>query len=86
MKKKVKLAGKFGARYGRGVKKKIIMIEQSAHAAYPCPKCNRNAVRRVAAGIWQCGKCNAKIAGGAYSLTTSSTEMMEKIFARKKEQ
>lgn len=83
--KKVNLAGKFGARYGRGIKKKIVSIEQSSHDTYVCPECNRKSIRRVAAGIWQCRKCNVKIAGGAYGLTTSSTEMMEKVFARKKE-
>ena len=86
MKKKVKLTGKFGARYGRGIKKKINSTEQSSHAKYVCPKCNKKTIKRISAGIWKCRKCNAKIAGGAYSLTTSSTEMIEKIFAKKKEQ
>ena len=86
MKKKVNLAGKYGARYGWGLKKKIINIEQMSHSKYVCPKCNRMNVKRVSAGIWQCRKCNVKIAGGAYNVKTSSTEMIEKIFARKREE
>ena len=83
MKKKVKLAGKYGSRYGWGMKKKIIAIEETSHATYVCPKCNRNMVRRLSAGIWYCRKCDTKIAGGSYTMSTSSKEMMENIYAGK---
>ncbi len=35
-----------------------------------CPVCGRKAVRRISTGIWQCQKCGATFAGGAYLPTT----------------
>ncbi|OYT35227.1 MAG: 50S ribosomal protein L37ae [Candidatus Aenigmarchaeota archaeon ex4484_52] len=83
MNKKTKLAGKFGAKYGLSIRKKIIKIEESSHKKYICPYCKRKNIRRISAGIWQCKKCSTKIAGGAYALTTSSSEIIDKIFAKK---
>jgi len=36
---------------------------------HKCPYCNKIKVKRVALGIWQCKKCNAKFAGKAYSIS-----------------
>lgn len=62
--KKIGSAGRYGVRYGRKTKEAIKEIEKKWK--YECPVCSKKTVVRVAAGIWQCKKCNAKFAGGAY--------------------
>ncbi|MDI6825646.1 MAG: 50S ribosomal protein L37ae [Candidatus Aenigmarchaeota archaeon] len=70
--KKVGLTGKFGSRYGRGVKIVYEKIERKQKLKYTCPNCKRTSVKRISAGIWQCMKCHTKFAGGAYSPKTES--------------
>jgi len=60
-------AKRFGARYGRKPKKKFAKIEKTQRAKHKCPYCNKAAVKRIAAGIWQCRKCSIKFAGKAYT-------------------
>ena len=60
---------RFGARYGRKPKKKFNIIEVQQRAKHKCPYCNKDAVKRVAMGIWQCRKCDVKFAGKAYTIT-----------------
>lgn len=64
--KKLGSAGRFGARYGRKIKKKVAEIERVLHQKHKCPYCARPGVKRVATGIWYCSKCEAKFAGKAY--------------------
>src|SRR3989338_5346064 len=61
-------AKRFGARYGRKTKLKFSKVEAEQRKLHKCPYCNKTAVKRVALGIWQCRKCNAKFAGNAYSV------------------
>lgn len=70
MGKKVGSTGRFGARYGRGVKVVVEKIERKQRMSYVCPSCKRKSLKRRSAGIWVCSKCKAKFAGGAYSPTT----------------
>ena len=63
---KLKGHGRFGARYGKKIRDKLILIARKEHARYVCPKCSRRAVKKVSAGIWQCEKCGAKFASAAY--------------------
>ena len=65
-KKKVGSAGRFGARYGKKVRKIVAEIEKVQKQRHICPKCNMPYVKRVAAGIWECKKCGIKFAGLAY--------------------
>jgi len=65
--KKVKAAGRFGARYGRRVRTKIAEIESQQRKKQQCPFCKATA-KRLSAGIWHCKKCNKKFAGHAYYL------------------
>jgi len=65
-KKKVGSAGRFGARYGKKVRKIVAEIEKVQKQRHICPKCNMPYVKRVAAGIWECKKCGTKFAGLAY--------------------
>jgi len=59
---------RLGARYGRTIRRKLAKVEIKQKASYVCPSCRKKAVKRLAIGIWQCRKCNAKIAGKAYEL------------------
>jgi large subunit ribosomal protein L37Ae len=63
---KPKLHGRFGSRYGKKIREAVLEADKKAKAIYNCPFCSRDRVVRVAAGIWQCGKCGKKIASGAY--------------------
>jgi len=71
---------RFGARYGRKPKLKFSKIEAEQRKLHKCPYCNKEAVRRVAVGIWKCRKCYVKFTGKAYSLSkkimTKETEMI----------
>ena len=60
---------RFGTRYGRKLKLKFSKIEFEQRKLHKCPYCSKTAVKRVAVGIWQCRKCNAKFTGKAYSIT-----------------
>ncbi len=65
--KKVKAAGRFGARYGRRVRTKIAEIESVQRKKQKCIFCGKIA-KRLSKGIWQCKKCKKKFASRAYSL------------------
>jgi large subunit ribosomal protein L37Ae len=65
--KKVKSAGRFGARYGRSVRTKITEIESVQRKKQECIFCNGIA-KRLSKGIWQCKKCNKKFASHTYFL------------------
>jgi large subunit ribosomal protein L37Ae len=59
--------GRFGSRYGKGVKKKVAEIERIQRQRHICPECGMPHVRRVSSGIWKCKKCGAKFAGSSYA-------------------
>jgi large subunit ribosomal protein L37Ae len=64
--KKVGASGRYGPRYGTRTKKIVAVMERQQNKSTVCPYCERPALKRLAAGIWKCGKCNKKFAGGAY--------------------
>ncbi len=66
--KKVKSAGRFGARYGRAVKTKLVKIETKQRKKQKCPYCGKLGVKRLSKGIWKCYKCNKKFASDVYYL------------------
>jgi len=67
-KKKIKAAGRFGSGYGTRIRKKLNEIEAVQRKKQKCPYCSKHGVKRQAAGIWICNKCNKKFAGSAYFL------------------
>ena len=77
--KKVKAAGKFGARYGVKIRKSIVKIEAVQRQKYVCKKCGKRNVKRVGTGIWECKSCGHKFAGGTYAPSTPSSKMYDKI-------
>ena len=62
--KKLGSAARFGTRYGRRVKQRIIRME--AVKRHKCPNCLKMGIKRESAGIWKCPKCGLKMAGKAY--------------------
>jgi len=75
--KKVGSTGRFGPRYGTRSKKVVRKIEAELKRKHTCPKCERRALKRIAAGIWVCRKCGAKIAGGAYAPRSSAEKILK---------
>ncbi len=66
--KKVGSTGRFGARYGLTIRQKVLAVEKKQKQKYECPSCMKQAVKRIAKGIWACRRCNHTFAGGAYYL------------------
>ncbi len=66
--KKVGPVGRYGVRYGKGTKKRVIEIEKSQKAKHTCPSCMKLTMKREATGIWVCKKCGMKLAGRAYDV------------------
>lgn len=66
--KKTKSTGRFGPRYGKKIKDRIVKIEQKQKTKQKCPFCGKPGVKRLSKGIWQCKKCNKKFASNVYNL------------------
>mgnify|MGYP001310046077 FL=1 len=69
--RKLASAGRFGARYGRRIKQRLLNSEISQRAKHKCPYCLKTKVRRVSLGIWYCKGCDAKFTGRAYAPSSS---------------
>lgn len=68
--KKLGSVGRFGTRYGRKLKKKVLAIEKVQKSKHICPYCKKQGgIKRVASGIWHCKKCDSKFTGKAYKPT-----------------
>ncbi len=66
--KKVSSAGRFGTRYGKRLRQKIISIEKVQRHRQPCLYCHRKTAMRLAPGIWYCKKCESKFTSKAYKV------------------
>ncbi|MBU0898722.1 MAG: 50S ribosomal protein L37ae [Nanoarchaeota archaeon] len=64
--KKVGSAGRFGIRYGRKIRQRVIKVEKVLKAKHKCPECMKPGLKRENAGVWVCKKCGLKFAGKAY--------------------
>lgn len=64
--KKVGSAGRFGIRYGRKIRQRVIKVEKELKAKHKCPQCLKPSLKREKAGVWFCKKCGLKLAGKAY--------------------
>jgi len=71
-------SGSFGARYGTVARKRYATIMTELRAPHECPQCHISSVKRVSVGIWLCGSCGFKFAGGAYAPTTKLGEIAER--------
>ncbi len=71
-------AGRFGARYGSTLRKKVALIERRMRGPHRCPRCRTlGTLRRISIGVWHCRKCGYTFAGGAWVPRT----VMGKTFA-----
>lgn len=68
MGKKTGSAGRFGVRYGKTIRKKVIAIEKRQRKKQMCPYCKRAAAKRIAMAIFECKKCHSKFTGKAYEV------------------
>jgi large subunit ribosomal protein L37Ae len=75
---KVGPSGSFGARYGTVARKRYATVISGLRAHHECPQCHITAVRRLSVGIWLCGSCGYKFAGGAYAPRTKLGEIAER--------
>jgi large subunit ribosomal protein L37Ae len=75
--KKAKSVGRFGARYGVRIRRRIREVEVRQHAEHSCPACGAPRVQRESTGIWLCKKCGHKFAGGAYVPETRAAKSAE---------
>ena len=66
--KKVKSAGRFGARYGKTIKDKLVKVEVKQRKKQKCPFCKKPKAKRLSKGIWLCKACNKKFASDIYYL------------------
>jgi len=66
--KKTKSAGRFGSRYGKKVRAKLVKVETNQRKKQVCPFCKKPGVKRLSKGIWKCSKCDKKFAGDTYTV------------------
>ena len=66
--KKSKSAGRFGPRYGKKVRAKLVKVESKQRIKQTCPFCQKKGVKRISSGIWHCPKCGKKFASDTYHL------------------
>lgn len=77
--KKVKSVGRFGARYGVRIRRRIREIEARQKTWHECPSCAAPRVKRVSTGVWECRKCGHKFAGGSYMPSTPAYNANERL-------
>jgi len=82
--RKVKHAGRFGARYGKGIRDRVVEIEKKQRSFHPCPSCGFERVKRISTGLYECRKCGYKFAGGAYTPSTMSGRIVRKMVSQRK--
>lgn len=81
--KVVGIAGRYGARYGATLRKKVKEVLMRRYAPHICPFCgHKGRVVRLSTGIWICKKCGAKWAGGAYTPRTELSKGFPSIIIR----
>ena len=66
--KKSMSAGRFGARYGKKIRDKLVKVEIKQRVKQKCPFCEKIGVKRLSNGIWECPRCEKKFASNTYHL------------------
>ena len=65
--KKSKASGRFGARYGKTPRAKLVQVENKQRKKQKCHFC-KGIAKRLSKGIWKCKKCGKKFASNVYYL------------------
>ncbi|TXT53953.1 MAG: 50S ribosomal protein L37Ae [Candidatus Thorarchaeota archaeon] len=81
--KKVGSTGRFGARYGSKLRRRVLDIEKRRKEEHRCPSCATKALKRKAAGLWTCRKCGILFAGGAYVPYTDAGKAAKRAIAQR---
>lgn len=81
--KKVSTTGRFGARYGVSVKKRVLKVEAKQHEKHTCQFCGFKKIKRKSRGIFECRKCGKNFAGGAFLPSTLAGGIIKKMVAQK---
>lgn len=82
--KKVGSTGRFGARYGVGIRKKLLKVETLQLQKQKCPQCGAPALKRLSKGIFRCRKCSHEFVGGAYMPKTLTGKIIRQMVSQKK--
>jgi len=82
--KKVNSTGRFGSRYGVGIRKRVLKVEIQQKAKHSCPECSLGVLKRKEAGVYFCTKCKKEFAGGAYVPETMTGSLIKKMVLQKK--
>jgi large subunit ribosomal protein L37Ae len=81
--KKVGSTGRYGTRYGVGIRKRLLKVETKQKQKHACPDCGFDRIKRTAPGIFSCSKCHTEFAGGAYLPKTMTGGIVKKIVHQK---
>ena len=82
--KKVGSAGRFGSRYGVGIRKRILKVEPKQIQKNNCPNCGAPAIKRKSKGVFYCKKCSFEFVGGAYTTKTLAGGIVSQIVSQKR--
>ena len=67
--KKVGNTGWMGPRYGIRIRRRVLDLDRSRGEPAACPRCSTVTMGRVASGVFECRRCHARFASGAYLFT-----------------
>ncbi len=82
--KKVGSTGRFGPRYGAKLRRRVLDVERRRHEPHRCPSCaTKGSLKRIAAGVWKCRKCDLVFAGGAYVPFTDAGRAAARAIAQR---
>ncbi len=70
-----------GSRYGVKIRKRYNAVKALQNEWYECPSCGKKKLTRQGTSLWHCRACGAKLAGGAYTPTTSVGVTTKKTLA-----
>jgi len=66
--RKAKASGRFGAGYGLRSRKRLNKVESLQRKKQRCPFCEKEKVKRMAKGIWQCNGCGKRFSSGIFNV------------------
>ena len=82
--KKVGSAGRFGSRYGVGIRRKLLKVESVQLQKNKCPNCQSSNVKRKSKGVFVCRKCSYEFVGGAYYPRTLTGTIISQMVSQKR--
>ncbi len=80
---KTSTTARFGSRYGVGVKKRVLKVENKQKEKVACINCGFKKIKRKSRGIFYCKKCGHTFAGGAFLPQTLSGGIIKKMVVQK---